>query len=72
MNIIVDAFGGDHAPLEVIKGGAMAVSDLNVNVTLVGDEKIIRELAEENNISLDGMDIIHTKLLIGFPSQSGP
>ncbi len=61
MNIIVDAFGGDHAPLEVIKGGAMAVSDLNVNVTLVGDEKIIRELAEENNISLDGMDIIHTK-----------
>lgn len=59
MNIIVDAFGGDNAPLEVIKGGEMAVRDLGVKVTLVGDEKVIRKCAEDNNISLDGMDILH-------------
>ncbi len=59
MNIIVDAFGGDHAPLEVIKGGAMAVRDLGVNVTLTGDTDAIRKCAEENQISLDGMELLH-------------
>lgn len=59
MNIIVDAFGGDHAPLEVIKGGAMAVRELGVKVTLVGDEAVIRKCADENNISLDEIDLIH-------------
>ena len=36
MNIIVDAFGGDNAPLEVIKGAAQAVKDFGVEVTLTG------------------------------------
>lgn len=61
MNIIVDAFGGDNAPLEVIKGGALAVNDLGVKVTLVGDEKVIRKCAADNGVSLDGMDIIHAE-----------
>lgn len=39
MNILIDAFGGDDAPLEVIKGGALAVQQLGVTVTLVGDEE---------------------------------
>lgn len=34
MRVIVDAFGGDNAPLEVIKGCARAVSELGVNVVL--------------------------------------
>lgn len=61
MNIIVDAFGGDHAPLEVIKGGAMAVRDLGIKVTLVGDDSVIRRYARENDIPLDGVDIIHAE-----------
>ena len=46
MNIIVDAFGGDHAPQAVIQGAAMAVQQLGVEITLVGDEQIIRKTAE--------------------------
>mgnify|MGYP000579815755 CR=1 FL=1 len=42
MNILIDAFGGDNAPLEVIRGGAQAVQELGVTVTLVGDEQKIR------------------------------
>ena len=38
MNIIVDAFGGDNAPLEIIKGCVEAVAEYNINVTLTGDE----------------------------------
>ena len=59
MNIIVDAFGGDHAPLEVLRGGAMAVRELGVTVTLVGDESVIRRCAQENQIALDGMELLH-------------
>ena len=42
MKIIVDAFGGDNAPLEVLKGAAEAVQKLDVEVVLTGNEKIIR------------------------------
>lgn len=58
MNIIVDAFGGDHAPLEVIKGAARAVQELGVKVTLAGDENTIRKCASENQISLGDMEIL--------------
>lgn len=47
MNIIIDAFGGDNAPREIIKGTAMALKEFpELTVTLTGDEeKIRRELA---------------------------
>ena len=59
MNIWIDAFGGDHAPLEVIKGSARAAAELNITVTLVGDEKKIRQCAEENHLSLHGLELFH-------------
>lgn len=58
MNIIVDAFGGDHAPLEVIKGCQMAVEEKNYNIILVGKEDTIKKVANENNISLNNMEIV--------------
>lgn len=64
MKIIVDAFGGDHAPLEVIKGCREAVNKLGVEITLTGDEDIIRKTAQENDIDINGMDIIHTESVI--------
>ena len=59
MNIIVDAFGGDNAPLEVIKGCRMAVDKLGVDITLTGDENKIKKCARENNIGIDGISIVH-------------
>ncbi len=64
MKIIVDAFGGDNAPLEVLKGCAMAVLDLNVEIVLTGDEEKIKACAKENNISLDKMEIVNAPLVI--------
>ncbi len=60
MNIIVDAFGGDNAPLEVIKGCRMAADKLGVNITLTGNEKIIKQTAEDNNINVADINIEHT------------
>ena len=60
VRVIVDAFGGDNAPLEVVKGCARAVSELGVEIILTGSEKKIKKCAEENGLSLNGIEIVHT------------
>ncbi len=58
MRIIVDAHGGDNAPLEIIKGAAMAAKEYGHTIVLVGREEEIRSLAVEHDISLNGMEIV--------------
>ena len=70
MRIIVDAFGGDHAPLEVLKGCALAKEEYGVEITLCGDEEKIRACAKDNGIALDGMDILHAPAVI--PVEADP
>lgn len=60
MKIIVDAFGGDNAPLEVLKGCQEAVAKLGVNIILTGSSQKLKDCASANEISLDGMEIEHT------------
>lgn len=69
MNIIIDAFGGDNAPLDVVKGSAMAIEKLGVEVTLCGNECAIKKVAEENEISLTGMKFIHTESVIDIHEE---
>lgn len=59
MRIIVDGFGGDNAPLEVLNGAASAVDGLGVEITIVGDEEKILACAKENNIEISKLDIAH-------------
>ncbi len=59
MKIIVDAFGGDNAPLEIIKGAIDAKNEYQVDIILTGDEAKIRSVAAENNIDLSGVEIVH-------------
>ena len=58
MKIIVDAFGGDNAPLEIIKGCAEAVKELDIDIMLIGREQEIRKIAREHEIVLDRMEIV--------------
>lgn len=46
MNIIVDAMGGDHAPEAVVAGCKLALSAMDINLTLVGREEQIRREME--------------------------
>lgn len=57
MKIIVDGYGGDHAPLEVLKGAAQAVTAYGHTVLLTGNREELLRLAEENGISLAGIEI---------------
>lgn len=69
MRIIVDAFGGDRAPLEILRGAAMAVERLKVDILLTGREEEIRRTAEENGISLAGMEIADAPDVIGMEDE---
>ncbi len=57
MKIIVDVFGGDNAPLEILKGSVAAKNEFGCEILLCGDEEQIRACAKENDIDLSGMDI---------------
>ena len=64
MNIVIDAFGGDNAPLEVIKGAIDAHNDFNVDITLVGDEQKIKDCAKDNSLDISGLKIKHADTVI--------
>ena len=53
MKIIVDAFGGDHAPLEILKGAMQAVDAYDVDIILTGKEAEIRRRARRTACSRD-------------------
>ena len=57
MKIIIDAMGGDNAPLEIVKGAVQARKRFGVDVALTGDEAAVREAlracgADENTVEL--------------------
>ncbi len=62
MKIIVDAMGGDNAPLEIVKGALAGQKRWGVDVTLTGDTvAILKALEECGQKELPhGMEIAHT------------
>ena len=71
MKIIVDAFGGDNAPLEILKGCAQAIAEYDLDVMLTGREAEIRRVAEENEISLNRMELVDTPDIITMEDHAG-
>ncbi|MBQ3817518.1 MAG: phosphate acyltransferase PlsX, partial [Clostridia bacterium] len=70
MRVAVDAFGGDNAPLEIIKGAAMASKELGVDITLTGNKDIIESCINENNITFNGdMVIVDAKDVISMHDE---
>jgi len=62
MRVVIDAYGGDNAPLEIIKGAALAANEYSVEITLTGNEKEINRIIEENNLKFYGeLKIVHTE-----------
>ncbi len=60
MRIIVDCMSGDNAPLEIVKGAVMGAQQHDADLLLVGDEKVIRKIMEENGLSDERVAIHHT------------
>ena len=49
MKLIIDAMGGDHAPLEIVKGALQGQKRLGVELVLTGDEAAIMEDARKSS-----------------------
>lgn len=64
MRVIVDAFGGDNAPLAVLQGAEQAVAEFGVEILLTGDKQEIEKCAAENGVSLSGMQILHAPAVV--------
>ena len=66
MRIIVDAMGGDNAPLEIVKGAIQAVEELGAEVVLVGRaEEILRCLQDLGRSDLPkGLEIANSTQVV--------
>lgn len=64
LRIIIDVMGGDNAPLEILKGVCEASRECNAKFVLVGNENEILRIAEEQGLSVNGFEIIHTSSVI--------
>jgi len=65
--ILLDAMGGDNAPDATIKGAVKAVKEINADICLIGDEKIINE--KSNQFFGKNLTDISPKLKIKHASQ---
>ncbi len=61
MRIIVDAFGGDNAPREILLGCAQAMEPLGIDVALAGDKDQLLACAKELGLeeSFRKMEVLH-------------
>ena len=67
MKILIDAMSGDNAPLEILKGAALAAAEFSEHtIMLVGDENIISDIAVKNEIDITGISIIHSDSVISM------
>ena len=57
MKIIIDAMGGDNAPLEIVRGALSAHSRFGCDIVLTGDEAAIRAAADPPPHHGDGGDV---------------
>lgn len=64
MRIAVDAFGGDNAPDEIIKGCLAAVESVDCEIILVGDETVIRNKLAENGYAGNKITVHHASEVI--------
>lgn len=62
--IVVDMMGGDLAPAETVKGVCMAAEEYDAEFILVGNRPELLRVASENDLSLDGFEIVHTESVI--------
>ena len=58
MKILVDAMGGDNAPLEIVKGALEARKRLGVDIALVGEEKTVKAALKDCGAAEDALPVI--------------
>lgn len=64
MKIAIDAMGGDHAPLEPVKGAIDALQHIDAEMVLIGDEGQIRQELKKYKYDESRVTVVHTSEVI--------
>ena len=60
VKIVVDAFGGDYAPYEIVAGAVKALTaNQEIEIALVGDKDKITEILSQLVFASDRLEIVH-------------
>lgn len=70
MKLIIDCMGGDHAPLEMLKGVIDAKAELGGEYLLVGHKTRLETIAKENGLDISGFEILHAETVITMEDDS--
>ncbi len=72
MKILTDAFGGDNAPLEVLKGCILFKrDDPDTEVALVGNKQEIENCAKKNSLDISAFEIFDADGAITMEDEPG-
>lgn len=58
MKIVIDGFGGDNSPDEVLKGAALAVKQLGIEAAVTGDIDTLKSRMGQLGISDEGIELV--------------
>lgn len=64
MRIVIDAMGGDNAPVATVKGAVEAVKSYDIDVILTGNESIIGEQLAKYDYAREKIEIVHCSEII--------
>jgi len=64
MKIAIDAMGGDHGPIETVKGAVEALNIIDSNIVLIGDENKINKELKKYTYDSYRIEIVHTTEVI--------
>ena len=71
MKVVIDAFGGDYAPYEIVLGTVKALQENeNLKVVLVGDKDRIIEILQQVVFLSDRLEIVHAPDVIANEDES--
>lgn len=70
MKIAVDGFGGDNAPLEILKGAIDAKKEYNVDIAVYGSIHQMKSVALDNNLSLDALELVEAPSIIDMHDEA--
>lgn len=59
MKIVIDAMGGDNAPVATVEGAVRAVKDYNIDIILTGNKSMIESQLSRYDYPKEGIEIIH-------------
>ena len=67
VRVVVDAMGGDDAPLVTVKGAVEAVNEAeNISITLVGRTDDVKRELDKYTYDESRINIVHADDVIGF------